>query len=146
MKTKIAFWDTSAIVPLCVKQQATTEVRRIRRQFPTSVLWWGAPVELRSALARLLRDGKLEVRGCGAALQRWRDIERRGRTINPSEPMLELAAELPDKYGLRTLDAFQLAAALIWCDGKARNRAFVCADSRLSAAASNAGFMVVSVV
>ncbi|MGH9843387.1 MAG: hypothetical protein ACREEM_32010 [Blastocatellia bacterium] len=59
MKTSRAFWDTSAIVPLCCQQDNSAQFRRLRRQMPNVSAWWGATVEARSALARLLKEGKL---------------------------------------------------------------------------------------
>ena len=63
--------------------------------------------------------------------------------MTPSDRARNIAEGLPDVYGLRALDSFQLAAALVWCNEKPKNRAFVCHDSKLSAAAQTAGFTVV---
>lgn len=40
----MAFWDTSAIVPLCCSQPATARCRRLLREDPRLVAWWGAPL------------------------------------------------------------------------------------------------------
>ncbi|PYS52377.1 MAG: hypothetical protein DMF68_01790 [Acidobacteria bacterium] len=61
----------------------------------------------------------------------------------PSAKVRSLAERLPDAYGLRALDSFQLAAALVWCNEKPKNRVFVCDDSKLSMAAQTVGFTVV---
>jgi hypothetical protein len=53
-----AFWDTSALVPLCVQQQPSPAVRRLLEQHEIAV-WWGTPVEMRSAFERLLRTDQL---------------------------------------------------------------------------------------
>ena len=45
-----------------------------------------------------------------------------------------------DKYVLRTADAFQLGAAMVYCRDQPRERWFVCFDQRLRAAAHAAGF------
>jgi hypothetical protein len=50
---------------------------------------------------------------------------------------------LPDAYGLRALDSFQLAAALVWCNEKPKSGVFVCDDPKLSVAARTVGFTVV---
>ena len=55
----MAFWDTSAIVPLCCSQPATVQGRRLRRELKRMVAWWGTPIEARSAFARLAREGQL---------------------------------------------------------------------------------------
>jgi predicted nucleic acid-binding protein len=144
MKTDIAFWDTSAVVPLCVLQAATPAARQIHRDISIKAIWWGTTVEVRSAFARLRRTGELVDRDFEIAINKWSAISKRGRKIPPSQSVLEVAATLPDRHGLRALDAFQLASALIWCSQRPRNRPFVCADKRLGYAASDMGFDVVS--
>jgi hypothetical protein len=49
----VAFWDASAIVPLCCSQTATSRGRKVLRELQRMVVWWGTPVEARSAFARL---------------------------------------------------------------------------------------------
>ncbi len=53
-----AFWDTSALVPLCVQQQPSPAVRQLLEQHEIAV-WWATPVEMRSAFERLLRMSQL---------------------------------------------------------------------------------------
>ena len=53
----MAFWDSSAIVPLCCGQAGTAQGRRLLADFGRIVAWWGTPVEARSAFAGLVRDG-----------------------------------------------------------------------------------------
>ena len=144
MRTNAAFWDTSAIIPLCIQQDATTSARGVKREFSVSVIWWGSKVEINSSLARLKRNGQLEIRSHKVAIKQLSDFQKPARIIRPSEVLLAIAAELPEKYGLRSLDAFQLAAALVWCNERPRNRPFICADGRLGEAAKEAGFEVVS--
>lgn len=146
MATDAAFWDTSAIVPLCVFQDATMGARREHRKYPTKILWWGTQVEVRSSFARLIRDGDIERDGFQTGLKKWIALSQRARELPPSQRVLEIASDLPDKYAVRALDAFQLAAALLWCKEKPKNRPFICADSRLGIAARNVGFEVVSLV
>jgi predicted nucleic acid-binding protein len=140
MATDAAFWDTSALVPLCVFQNASAAAQREHRKYSAKTLWWGTQVEIRSSFARLVRDGEIEQVGFETAVKKWLAISQRARELPPSPRVLEIASELPDKYGVRALDAFQLAAALVWCKEKPRNRPFVCADQRLSEAASEVGF------
>ena len=51
----VAFWDASALVPLCCWQPQTKAARRARRLFPQMVVWWATSVERTSALRRLDR-------------------------------------------------------------------------------------------
>ena len=46
--------------------------------------------------------------------------------VLPSRRVREIAETLPEQYGLRALDSFQLAVALVWCKEKPRGRLFVC--------------------
>jgi len=45
-------------------------------------------------------------------------------------------------YRLRAADAFQLAAALAWCEGHPRGERFLSLDDRLRDAARREGFTV----
>ncbi len=147
MKTKrkasIAFWDTSAIVPLCCQQKLSQSMRRRCRETMRVVVWWGTTVEVRSAISRLHGEGILTVKGRQQALARLEALRQEWREMMPSDKARSLAEGLPDAYGLRALDSFQLAAALVWCNEKPKNRVFVCDDSKLSAAAQTVGFTVV---
>ena len=66
---------------------------------------------------------------------------RRGWSeIVTGDKLRTIAEDLPDTYGLRVLDSFQLAVALVWCKAKAKGRLFVCNDEHLIEAAQKAGF------
>jgi predicted nucleic acid-binding protein len=138
----MAFWDASAIVPLCCSQAATAHSRKLLRDVGKMVVWWGTPVEARSALARLTRDGALTDAERLRAVKLLDQLRFSWDEIQPSEQVRVLATELPDRYGLRALDAIQLAAALVWCRERPNRRPFVCFDDRLSRAAADAGFSV----
>lgn len=147
MKTKkkvnIGFWDTSAIVPLCCQQNLSQSVRKLWRETARVVVWWGTTVEVRSAISRLHSEGVITLKGRQQALARLEVLRQEWYEITPSEQVRRLAEDLPDSYGLRALDSFQLAAALVWCREKPRNRTFVCDDARLAQAAEAVGFSVV---
>ena len=147
MKTKRrvegAFWDTSAIVPLCCQQNLSQIMRKRWRETSRVVVWWGTSVEARSAIGRLHSEGFITVKGRQQALARLGVLRQGWREMMPSDKVRSLAEGLPDAYGLRALDSFQLAAALVWCNEKPKNRVFVCDDSKLSVAAQTVGFTVV---
>lgn len=144
MKTNSDFWDTSAIIPLCVQQQSTNNFRNLWRKSNRVVVWWGTTVEVRSSLSRLQRDGYIDEKNLHYALAKFDAMRNQWHEITPSEKVREIAETLPDLYGLRTLDSFQLAAALVWCSEKPRGRVFVCDDVRLSKSAKKIGFNVKS--
>lgn len=51
------FWDSSAIIPLCVKEPLTDLMLALAREDADLVVWWGSSIECCSSLARLRRDG-----------------------------------------------------------------------------------------
>jgi uncharacterized protein len=144
MKTNSDFWDTSAIIPLCVQQSATNNFRNQWRKSSRVVIWWGTTVEVHSTLSRLYRENYIDTKGLEFAMTRFEAMRNQWNEITPSEKVREIAETLPDAHNLRALDSFQLAAALIWCNEKPRGRVFVCDDIKLSEAAKKAGFTVKS--
>lgn len=105
-------------------------------------VWWGTSVEMRSALARLAREGTVTTKAVEEAKSRLHALRRVWKEILPSDSVRELAEELAEKHRLRALDAFQLAAALAWSSEHPRDRPFICLDVRLARAAEQAGFRV----
>jgi len=69
-KIERAFWDTSAVVPLCCRQDVSQDLRRIARRIRRVAAWWGTAVEARSAFSRLVRDGKMTANGLKQAVAR----------------------------------------------------------------------------
>ena len=142
MKTSAAFWDTSTVVPLCVRQDISQDVQRLWRNTSRVIVWWGTTIEVRSAVSRLYQENFIDSKGLQFALARLEIIRRKWAEIVPSEKVRDIAETLPDAYGLRALDSCQLAAALVWCNEKPNGRFFVCDDTKLSVAAQKAGFSV----
>jgi uncharacterized protein len=138
----MAFWDASAIVPLCCSQAATRRSRKLLREAGRMVVWWGTPVEARSAFARLVRDGSLKDTERVRTVKLLDQLRTSWYEIQPSEQVRAIAEYLPDRHGLRALDAMQLAAALVWCRERPNRRPFICFDDRLSSAAVALGFTV----
>ncbi|OFW11728.1 MAG: hypothetical protein A3H96_24590 [Acidobacteria bacterium RIFCSPLOWO2_02_FULL_67_36] len=138
----MAFWDASAIVPLCCSQPATAQGRRLRRELTRMVVWWGTPLEARSAFARLVREGRLTPEERASAVRLLGQLRIAWDEILPTEKVRSLAEDLPDAHGVRAADAAQLGAALVWCRERPRQRPFVCFDERLTAAAAALGFSV----
>jgi hypothetical protein len=62
-----AFWDSSALVPLCAQEpNSLAAEENLRRSSP--VVWWAAAVEISSAIARSLRRGSIDSREAREAL------------------------------------------------------------------------------
>ena len=145
MKKTAAFWDASALVPLCVREAATRHAQTQFRRFQP-VVWWGSLVEIHSAICRLHREKEITDSGKAGALARLQLLSRSWGEILPTDEIRELAMEALDKYFLRAADSFQIAAALIWCEERSSRRSFVCADQRLAKAAGAAGFSVIGLL
>jgi predicted nucleic acid-binding protein len=137
-----AFWDSSSITPLCVRQAATPEARSLDVQYPKAV-WWSAPVEMQGAFARLVRTGQITANERVQAQVRLDQLRRDWREVDPSEELRERAESLVDRFPLKTADAFQLAAAWIRCLGRPRNRPFISGDAQLLDAARQLGFQAI---
>jgi predicted nucleic acid-binding protein len=138
----VRFWDTSAIVPLCVIEPATAAVRALTASDPSLVVWWASRTECMSAFARRRREGHLG----GATEQRARDLLSElsiaWSEIQPSDSLRARAERLVGVHPVRAADAFQLAAALLWTQGDTSGRQFVSFDQRLRQAAAGEGFSV----
>ena len=141
MKRIEAFWDTSALVPLCV-EQGKSRVARVALRKKSIAAWWITPVEMVSALARLLRQEDIDQRDFGLALTRLASLRKSWIEILPTERVRDLAQDLLRRHPLRAADATQLAAALVWSRGYPQNRTFVCADGALTESAVLEGFEV----
>jgi predicted nucleic acid-binding protein len=138
-----AFWDSSALIPLCVQERTSNKVKTLAKQF-TPVVWWATTVELHSAIARLHRSGEFDDAGRRAALNRLSVLGRGWREVLPSDKLRDQAGFLLDTYSLRAADSLQLASAMIWCQQRPARRMFVSNDPRLCEAAAQAGFAIVS--
>lgn len=134
-----AFWDTSALVPLCVGQGATTRAIALYENFE-AVVWWATSVEIASALARLVRMNQLNSSDWVKAGKIATALANDWSVIQPSEAVRTKATDLVDRYDLRAADALQLAAALAWCEDIPQGRVFLTADQKLQEAALVSGF------
>jgi len=140
----VAFWDTSAIIHICVPGQSASGAKRILSQ-QAVVVWWAAPVEVRSVLERLRKEAAISPRAYDASRNRLEALLASWREIQPSESLRELACVQLERFRIRAADALHLGAALIWCKQNPRGRLFVCNDLRLGDAARQAGFTVEAV-
>jgi predicted nucleic acid-binding protein len=134
-----AFWDTSALIPLCVRQRSTSTVQALSVQYQ-KVVWWSTPVEIRSGFARLVRMGQMSPNEHVQAQIRLDRMRSEWLEIDPSEILREQAERLVDRFPLKAADAQQLAAALTWCIGRTKGRVFISGDSQLLDAARQLGF------
>jgi len=143
MKDNLAFWDASAVVPLCIRQNTSSRARQILRRRQRQVVWWGTMAEVRSTFARVLRSGQITIKEKEQAVRHLQRLSGSWDEVAPDLALREMSIQLLDDYSLRTGDALQLAAALFWCDRKPQRRIFVCFDDRLADVAEKVGFNVI---
>lgn len=139
----MSFWDASAVVPLCLREQWTAELRALSAAERSMTLWWGTRVEVESAIARRYRDGQLTPTMEDQARSRLERLVASCAEVSPSARVRELAIRVLRVHELRAGDALQLAAALVWSAEEVNSADFVCLDSRLREAAMREGFRAV---
>jgi predicted nucleic acid-binding protein len=143
MSLPLAFWDTSALLPLCVWQIQTPQARILYLNHAVAV-WWATPVEIVSGLTRLKRMVEIDQDEFLIGKQRALQLARIWMPINPSASIAAHACSLLEIYPLRAADALQLAAALDYFEYSPKGNAFITADQRLADAARQSGFSVES--
>ena len=134
------FWDSSAVVPLCVAEPRSANARALLEGDPAVAVWWATRTECLSALTRRMREGELAPGGYRAARRVLAALAETWVELLPSEAVRATAERLLAVHALRAADAFQLAAALAWCAGRPPGHSIVTLDSRLRDALSREGF------
>jgi predicted nucleic acid-binding protein len=138
----VRFWDSSAVVPLCVDEPATDAVSALFRDAREVAVWWATPVECASALARLEREGALGTTEAAEAFQRLDRLAASWIEVEPSEEIKEVARRLLRVHSLRAADALQLAAAYRVSERRPPTLEIVTLDDRIRQAALKEGFVL----
>ena len=136
------FWDASAVLPLCLEEPRSADLRRLAQEDPQMVTWWGTSVECASALARLHREGFMDASEENQVNNLLRSLTDAWTELQPTEELRRFALRFLRYYPLRAADALQLAAAYLWSASRPANYAFVSLDRRLREAALREGFLV----
>ena len=136
------FWDSSALVPLLVRQGGSAEADRWLAEDAEVVTWTLTSVEIVSALRRLVRDGELGEREARRAEDLAGSVLERTHVVTDVERVKSIAIRLLRVHALRAADALQLAAALVWADGVPGGSVLHTHDRRLATAAEREGFEV----
>ena len=136
------FWDSSAVIPLIVKQVGSERADEWLTVDADVVLWTLTPVEITSALWRLVRENVLGEEDAQRAEERARELAAASRTVIDVEAVKAVAERLLRVHVLRAADALQLAAALVWSAGRPQGRILYTLDDRLARAARREGFEV----
>jgi predicted nucleic acid-binding protein len=138
----VRFWDTSAVVLLLVEHQTSPRVEAWVREDEAIALWTLTPVEVVSALRRLVRENSLAERDAQVAERRMDELVQASQVVIDVEPVKALATRLLRLHALRAFDALQLGAALHWAEGHPQGRILHTLDGRLALAAQREGFTV----
>jgi predicted nucleic acid-binding protein len=109
------YYDSSALVKRYVVEVGSAWVRRMVARPAHHVLYTAAltEVEVRSALQRLVREGRLDAAQAQRLTQRMmQHFTRRYQVIQITRTVVTQAGMVLERHALRAYDAVQLACAL----------------------------------
>jgi uncharacterized protein len=135
----IAYFDTSAIIPLIIGEASTDLCNRVWNESSHVVSVRLLYPEARAALAKAERMGRLSGTQLAAAVVELDTIITEIDHIEVSETLARRAGELAQAHGLRGYDAVHLAAASAVADSDV---VLVTGDSDLANAAHLIGIAV----
>jgi predicted nucleic acid-binding protein len=136
------FWDSSAIIPLCLKEKASEAVKGLMKDDEDIVVWWTTYIECLSALSRRQREGVLTSGDAAKARAVLSALAAAWSEVQPTEMVRVRAERLLSIHPLRAADALQLAAALVWAQETPRGLDFVCLDQNLRESSLKEGFCI----
>ena len=135
----IAYFDTSALIPLLVEEPGSERAGRLWDEAERVVTVRLAYPEGRSALARARRLGRLTARAARAARVGFEDLWSQLDRVEVTAALGQRAGDLADQFVLRGYDAVHLAAAETLADPEL---VVVSGDSELCDAARTLGLAV----
>ena len=135
----IAYFDTSAIVPLIINEASTDLCNRVWNESSRVLSVRLLYPEARAALARAERMGRLSGAQLAAAVVELESIIAEVDHIEVTEALARLAGELAQAHSLRGYDAVHLAAASAVADD---DTVLVTGDSDLANVANSIGIAV----
>lgn len=104
----VNYWDTSALVPLFVREPDTDLRERQLVSLPGLVAWWGSRLECISKLCRREREGHLDTVAFDTARRRLEALSRQWIEVPPSNVVRLRAERLLRNHSLRAADSLQL--------------------------------------
>jgi uncharacterized protein len=135
----IAYFDTSAIIPLIINEPSSDRCNRVWDESSRVVSVRLLYPEARAALAKAERMGRLSAAKRVAAIVELETIIAQVDHIEVTEAFAHRAGELAQAHGLRGCDAVHLAAASAVADSDV---VLVTGDSDLAKAANSIGIAV----
>jgi uncharacterized protein len=140
----LRYWDTSALVPLIVREDASDLVDEWLHADDGVCTWGLTRVELASAVERRTREGVLTAAQRVEALKLVSALSAAATEVLDLESVRVRATSILARHSLRTADAVQLGAALVVAEGGLPGLPFVSLDRRLADAAAREGFDVLT--
>lgn len=137
----IAYFDTSAIVPLLIDEAGTARCQEHWHAADRLVTVRLARVEARAALAQAERTGRLSPRQLRSAVTDLDALLGQVDHVEVDDSLARAAADVAEAAGLRAYDAVHLAAALQLADP---DLVLVAGDRAMLAAATHAGLTTAS--
>ena len=140
----ILYLDTSAFVRLYVQEEGHELVWTASQNAQRIATHLIAYAEMRAALARIQRMGRLGKTDV-ATIKRTFEVDWRNTLqIVPTDGMIRRAGDLAEQFGLRGYDSVHLAAAeSLLIDRRRHAVHLACFDDRLNEAAKELGLTVV---
>ncbi len=135
----IAYFDTSALIPLVVGEPASSTCSRLWNEATRVVSTRLIYPEARAALAQAQRMSRLTVVELERAVSELESIALEISYIEVSAELAASAGDLAQAHGLRGYDAVHLASAVLVND---EELALVTGDHELAAAAQSIGISV----
>lgn len=135
----LVYFDTSALVKLCVLETGSPLAVALWRRADAVVTSRIADAEVRSVLGAAERIGRLDAAPAGQARARWDELWPSLATIEVTAEVAALSGDLADRRPLRAGDALHLASALQLRDA---DPVFAAWDRGLAAAAHAEGLTV----
>ena len=137
------FWDSSAIIPLCLKEPASETIRALAKSDEDIIVWWGTMVECLSALSRRRRERSISADAERRARNALKALASAWSEVQPTEIVRQRSERLLMVHPLRAADSLQLAAALVWSEDRPQGLEFISLDKNLCEAAFKEGFIVI---
>lgn len=137
----IAYFDTSAIIPLLIDEPLSGLAHRLWRRASWTATARVSYVEARAGLARASRMGRISPEGFREAVESLKVLDRRFHHVEITPDLVTSAGDLAEEMALRAYDAVQLAAALSL---DFVDLVFVTGDRQLAAAAQTVGLAFIS--
>ena len=134
------FWDSSALLPLLVKETSSKRIKEYFEEDDGIAVWWGTEAECLSALARRAREQSLTPAQQTEAEELLKEILSYVTEVNPSLEIKRIARRLLRTHPLRAADALQLAAAMALAGENISELTMITIDDRLRASAQQEGF------